>query len=122
MIRRSLKWIIPALLFMCVAMNAHKAQAQDVFINGNDLVKWMEAYERDNTEKEHPDFFLTGEFTGFVNGVYSVTSSQYLSFVGMPMGLACDVVSKFLKENPERWSEPAFVLVVDALKKTFPKK
>jgi hypothetical protein len=37
-------------------------------------------------------------------------------------GEAVSIVSKFLKDHPERWTEPAFLLVIDALEKAFPKK
>jgi hypothetical protein len=31
----------------------------------------------------------------------------------------CAIVSKYLKQHPERWNEPAFDLVIDALKQSF---
>ena len=39
MIRRTLKWIVPALLLMCVVMSAHEVKASKVFMDGNELVR-----------------------------------------------------------------------------------
>ncbi len=33
-----------------------------------------------------------------------------------------DAVAKYVNEHPERWSEPAASLVIDAIRKAYPKK
>jgi hypothetical protein len=122
MIRRNLKWIVPALLLMYVAMSAHEAQAQTAFTTGNQLVSRMQEYEKNDKEEGSSSYFNSGLFVGFVDGVHDATHSKYSLHRGVTVGQLCAVVSKYLKEHPERWSEPASLLVIDALEKAFPKK
>jgi hypothetical protein len=122
MIRRSLKWIMPALLLMCVAMSAQEAQAGGAFVTGNKLVKWMQANEEcDKNEKDCP-YFDSGMFIGYVTGVMDATHWMHSIPTGVMAGQLYAIVSKFLKEHPERWSEPGDSIVIDALKKAFPKR
>jgi hypothetical protein len=74
-------------------MSAHEAQAQTAFTTGNQLVSRMQEYEKNDKEEGSSSYFNSGLFVGFD-----------------------------LKEHPERWSEPASLLVIDALEKAFPKK
>jgi hypothetical protein len=116
---------MPALLFMCVAMSAHEAQAQGLFLEGNELAKFMRDWDKYQNGNDQFGMFATGTFGGYVLAV-SDTAEHLLKFFVTPEGATrrqlCAVVSKFLKEHPERWSEPAFLLVINALQEAFPKK
>ena len=122
MIHRSLKWIMPALLLMCVAMSAHEAQARTVFVTGNELVGWMRGYDiqkrGDCREVECRGYAVS--FLMYVVGVCDASFVEYPMPGGVTRDQLAEVVSKYLKENPKRWSNPAFILVTDALIEAFP--
>jgi hypothetical protein len=99
-------------------------EAQAYFLEGNELVKWMRGYDSMQTGActENECVANAFMFLGYVIGVHDATSFSYSKPAGIIRGQVVVVVSKFLKEHPERWSEPAFVLVIDALKETFPRQ
>ena len=121
MIRRSLKWIIPTLVLICVDISAREAQAQGVFVMGNDLVKWMEACKKCENFQSYIFAGQCMQFTGYVIGVHDANPLRYSLPEGVTQGRVCAIVSKFLKEHPEKCSAPAASLVIEALKKAFPK-
>ena len=92
------------------------------FIDGNELVAAMREYDKAVTSDSDTEYYEVGIYTGFVYGVYDVygSSNSICPSENVTRGQVGSVVSKFLKEFPERWDEPAFQLVVDALKKAFP--
>lgn len=98
-------------------------EAGDVFKSGHVLVKGM----RENDKcvmniKEDISWIDVGEYMGFIIGVHDATWSEYATPKNATIGQIIEVVSKYLKEHPERWSEPAYWLVRDALEEAFPKK
>ena len=122
MIRRSLKWIMPALLLMCVAMSAHEAQAGTFFVTGNELAGWMRGYDiqkrgdcREVACRGHATAFLM-----YVVGVYDASFVDYPLPAGVTRDQLAEVVSKYLKENPKKLGNPAFLLVIRAVEKAFP--
>ncbi len=96
------------------------------YVTGNNLVKYMRAYEKIHSSNaplsDYSDFHPSGMFVGYVAGVQDATNYYYSIPVGTPLSQLCAIVAKFLKEHPERWGESASELVFDALKKAFPKK
>ncbi len=124
MIHRRLKWIMPALLLMCVAMSAHEVQARTVFITGNELAGWMKGYDIQK-RGDCREVACRGHATSFVMYVVGVCDANLVDYP-IPGGVTRDqlagVVSQYLKENPKRWANPASMLVTEALKKAFPKK
>ena len=126
MLPKGLKWIVPTLLLICVAICAHEAQAY--FISGNELVEWMRGYEKTVrgecycSSSDAECLEGSASFVAYVCGVFDATSGRYSLPDGVARGQVAAVVSKFLNEHPEEWSAPAALLVIEALKKAFPKK
>ena len=62
--------------------------------------------------------FPPGVFTGYVTGVASATSDS----LWCPQDRVeyLDAVREYLEAHPERWSEPALPLILDALRYSFP--
>ena len=123
--RRSLKWIVPILVSLCVAMSAHEAQAY--FFDGNNLVEWMRAYDKmvgtscSSADPECIDDVRNAcTFLGYVMGVHDSSWYDYSVPEGVTVNQLAAVVSKYLKEHPERWSSSAYYLVKDALQRAFP--
>ena len=124
MISRGLKWILPILLLICIAMSAYEAQARTVFVTGVELVGWMKGYDiqkrGDCREVECRDH--AASFRMYVVGICDASFVEYPMPGGVTRDQLAEVVSKYLKENPERWGNPATFLVDKALRKAFPKK
>jgi hypothetical protein len=63
-----------------------------------------------------------GVYPGYVSGVHDVYQGRGLicGSENVSIKQAAAIVAKYLKNNPERWNEPAYFLVSDALLKAFP--
>jgi hypothetical protein len=86
------------------------------------LVELMREYDRYEAGVNDVNGFECGIYFAYIIGVYDVTNILYDPPNTATKGQIIAVVSKFLKKNPERWSEPASLLVVEALQKAFPLK
>jgi hypothetical protein len=111
--------IVFFVIFIFVSLPVHAG-----VITGNGLIEWMREHEKPSSD---PSRNWTGEgmFMGYAVAV--ADASQRNKLVCLPTGLTTigqisAVAAKFLNDNLERWSEPAYVLVVDALKTAFPCK
>jgi nucleoside diphosphate kinase len=91
------------------------------FLDGNDLVSNMREYERAGRSDPNTDYMVATEFRGYVIGVYDTLelTNSVCSRSAAKRQIGA-VVTKYLNDNPARWSEPAAMLVADALKSTFP--
>ena len=122
MISRGLKWILPILLLICIAMSAYEAQARTVFVTGVELVGWMKGYDiqkrGDCREVECRDH--AASFRMYVVGICDASFVDYPMPGGVTRDQLAEVVSKYLKQNPKKWGNPAFLLVIRALEKAFP--
>jgi len=101
-------------LFICSDSSAF-------FESGNELVQKLREYEKGDKDPTI-DLQESAYYMGFVMGVYDATTYAYNSPAGTTKGQIWAIVGKYLKENPEKWSEPAADLVRNALRKAFPKR
>ena len=92
------------------------------FYNGNDLVKDMQEYEKVGRGDKNTNCVSDGMYMGYITGVYDATHGSYDAPEGLIVKQLCSIVAKYLNEHPERWSEPAASLVIDAIRKAYPKK
>lgn len=88
------------------------------FTDGNELYKWMQAYEDKNGSS-----FNAGLFGGYIAGVVD-TGNNYMfcTTPGVSRGQNSAIVAKYLRNNPEKWNMSAASLVVEAMKESFPCK
>jgi len=90
-------------------------------IDGKKLATDIQEFEK--AERKDPDANYQQAFfyIGYVAGVYDLSDDFYY-YPGKPtIKDLCSIVAKHLKDNPEKWSMPADLLVIEALKKAFPK-
>jgi len=82
----------------------------------------MKEYDKAEISSKDTSYYEVGNYAGFIYGVYDAYELNDLTCPGdgVTKGQVLAVVAKFLKANPERWNEPAFYLVKDALKGAFP--
>ena len=104
------------LIAFIIAVNANSVFAG--FTNGNELYRWLEESENSSGSP-----FESGLFSGYVAGVVDTGDGiLFCTTSGVTRGQNSAVVAKYLKNNPEKWSQPADTLVIDAMKQAFPCK
>lgn len=104
---------VAALLGGLLCLGAHAE-----FIDGTELNRWSEAYERQlqglQSAKDGRDIMM---FMGYVMGVWDSTLGGR-DFLCTPDDLASmqiyQVVAKHVREHPEKWSLPADYLIREA--------
>jgi len=117
------KWFVSLFLLM-VLVPVH-GQAQAGFVDGNEFIQVMRAYEQSEREgggKNSEVTFGEGYYLGYVTGVREASAFLFDIPSGVTAGQLAHVVAKYLKEHPKRWAEPALVLVIDAIREAFPQK
>jgi hypothetical protein len=87
------------------------------FVSGNKLVELMKEHDRND-----PQAIEAGEYGVYILGVYDATRLLYNIPENTTIGQIGAVVSKYLKDHPEKWGEPASDLIIKALQEAFPLK
>jgi hypothetical protein len=114
------KSILGLVVLLVLVFMQGQAEAQ---ITGNKLVEDMRAFEKENVNVTILEYMLSGRYQGYVAGVSDATADILWQLKkNVNMGQIIAIVSKYIKNHPERWNEPAVVLVIDALKEVFPIK
>ncbi|MGB8658567.1 MAG: Rap1a/Tai family immunity protein [Candidatus Zixiibacteriota bacterium] len=113
-------WI--SVLFVLVVLAFTQTQAGIFFWTGNKLVELMTEYDKANANASDANYAKAMIYGAYIIGVCDATRWLYDIPDHATQGQVVAVVAKFFKENPERWSEPAADLVIDALQKAFPLK
>lgn len=81
---------------------------------GNDLIEWG----KDNPKGSR---FIDGVYMGYISGIADFSNGiLFCAPNGATNGQNVAIVTKFLKNNPERWTEQAATLVVAALSAAYP--
>ena len=83
--------------------------------SGEDLVDWMQEHEKYARGDQFFNELKAGLYAGYIMGV----SQGMATFLNIPPGVKnaqiFTVVTEYLKSNPEKWHEPAWLLVFLAL-------
>ena len=104
---------------LVVMMFAQAAAA----MTGNELKNWMNEAEAFKEGRPGASGYKAGRYDGYVMGVANTfNGSAWCSRSGVTIGQMLDVVSKYLRDTPEKLDEDASVLILDALGKAFPCK
>ena len=111
-----MKRLLGIVLFTVFVLSCHSAFA----MTGNDLSEGMKAYLKADKDYTNADYFLAGNYLGYVQGVAEATASDYSFPSDVTPDKLCHVVANFLEKHPERWNEPASNLVRNALRGSFP--
>jgi hypothetical protein len=91
-------------------------------INGSKLIAVMHEYEKAEKKDPAADYQQAQFFIGYVTGVYDASDDVYFYPAKPTIEQICSIVSKHLKEHPDKLGGPADLLIIDALRKAFPKK
>ena len=98
-------------------------QAQSM-LAGNNLVDYMNEDEKFTANLPNAHIWKSGRYSGFVLGISDAYESAGVICFSSSVtnGQIYAVVSKFLKDNPDKWNYSAADLVVHSLKASFPCK
>lgn len=118
------KWFVS--LFLLVVLVSVNGQAKAEMISGNMLVEKMRDYEKiqqgERDEKLIGGMFYIGFVTGVVDALHWMPPFSFELPDGATTGQLADVVAKYLKEHPEKRTEPGAWLVIQAVMTAFPQK
>lgn len=114
------KFILIAMLVLLPT----QAQAKVAFIDGNNLVKQMRENDNSVVRSPNTDYSEVRAFQGFTAGVFDTLSAldMICPSTSITGGQVSAIVTKYLKDNPEKWNEAAINLVHSALMNAFPCK
>jgi hypothetical protein len=116
--RKRLSFVfVLAAMVLCFSWDA-KAQ----LIEGNKLIAVMREYEKAEKKDPAADHQQAQFFIGYVTGVYDASDDVYFYPAKPTIEQICSIVSKHLKEHADKLGGPADLLIIDALRKAFPKK
>ena len=91
------------------------------FKTGNDLVSWMQEYEKAISGNTY-DSYDAGSYTAFLFATN--TGLEHNGEICKPKGLKAKqlfaVVKNYLNDHPEKWTEPGYDLARNALMDAFP--
>jgi hypothetical protein len=82
----------------------------------------MEEFDKADSHATDFSWYETAYFMGFVMGVYDSHENEFRVNEPVNVRKVTIIVSKYLKEHPEEWNQPAYVLVLNALRSAFPRK
>ncbi|MDY0282351.1 MAG: Rap1a/Tai family immunity protein [Salinivirgaceae bacterium] len=108
------------MLILCLLLVSSNSYAY--FQDGNDLVGDMREWKNANNKSPNTNYTAATGYSSYVRAIYDVLELNKIICTSnnTTVGQVNAVVAKFLDANPERWSEPAYFLVSDALKPVFP--
>jgi len=106
-----------AAMVLCSSWNS---SAQ--IIDGNKLVADMHEFEKAEKHDPAANYQQAYFFIGYVTGVYDSSDDFYFYPAHPTIEQICSIVAKYLKDNPDKWSGSADLIIIDALRKAFPKK
>lgn len=115
------RWLLALLL--CIACPGSNAEGPTKgFVAGSELVIWMREHEALLAHRPTAELVSAGFYQGYVLGVYDDLSLQGMMCVpiGTSVAQMTAVVTKYLRTNPEKWSQSANLLVVSAFAQAFP--
>jgi len=91
-------------------------------IDGNKLVADMREFEKAESKDSTANYQQAYFFIGYVTGVYDSSDDVYFYPAKPTIAQICSIVSKYLKDNPDKLSRSADLIIIDALRQAFPKK
>jgi hypothetical protein len=128
-IMKTAKWILVLFILMVLASQTQAWAAEGSFhyrYSGNDLVRFMREWEGHEAGASGVDLSQTSAYIGYILGVCDGFGFGRSGIIDVPVDATgrqiVAVVTKYLKDHPERWNTSAASLVIEALKEAFPLK
>ena len=109
--------IIFTTMVLCTPWNS-SAQIIDLDKLLADMSEFEKAESKDPAANYQQAYF----FIGYVTGVYDSSDDVYFYPAKPTIAQVCSIVIKYLKDNQGKLSGPADLIIIDALRKAFPKK
>lgn len=111
--------IVPLLFVIILVFTPQHSMAR--FHTGEELVKEMREYEKvvnGSSDANLPDAIF---FLAYIIGVRDATCFSYAAIPDeFDNGKIAIIVSKYFKNHPEKWHQPACYTIIQALQEAFP--
>jgi hypothetical protein len=91
-------------------------------IDGDKLLADMHEFEKMESKDSTANYQQAYFFIGYVTGVYDSSDDVYFYPAKPTIAEVCSIVTKYLKDNQDKLSGPADLIIIDALRKAFRKK
>jgi hypothetical protein len=117
------QWLTILTVFLSLASSRVLSPAESPgYLTGNTLVEDMREFDKSKANPKAIDvsWDAVGYYDGYISGVADATHSLYNVPSGVTYGQLSAIVSKYLKNHPEKWNKPAVDLVIFALQEAFP--
>ncbi len=85
-----------------------------------DFVECSVSYEKE--QKTELDYINRAYYIGFIDGLNGFNGDLYCTTDNVKMGQLYAIVRKYIKNNPEKWNEGKYLLVLKPLREAFPCK
>jgi hypothetical protein len=110
-------------IIVAIFLASFSCSSMASFYNGNKLKDSIDSYDRvSNNKVIEGDYANAARGMGYIVGV--ADTLDYLSITCTPNGASVGqivaIVSKYIKDNPDKWMESANHLVGVSLQKSFP--
>ncbi|MCG6533887.1 MAG: hypothetical protein L7F78_04190 [Syntrophales bacterium LBB04] len=118
-------WITALFILMILALAQTQSLASGTayYLSGYKLVELMRADEKvDTGSATGADTYESGRYCGYILGVCDAMARAYDAPNNANVGQIVAVVTKYVRDHPEKWNEPAADLVIKALQEAFPLK
>lgn len=115
------KCFVTAVIILFLILSSTPA-ISSFFYSGKDLMVLLREDEKATKGDATADILKAHEYGAYILGVYEATTSKYKVPQGTTRGQVIQIVSQYLKKNPDALSKPAAQLIQEALKQAFPLK
>ena len=114
--------VFALVILSCFSLASAAQKPERGFMEGHELVKWMRVHEALLERRPVENLLEAGLYQGYVLGVYDSLKLEGLMCTPdrVSVGQVMALVTKYLKSNPAKWSQPANLLVLEALANAFP--
>lgn len=102
------------LIFSTSVLFATASAAAPAEHDGEWLNRYLAAWDAPATERSHEDFMLGMTVAGYVNGVWDSLATEGTLCGTINVAQMTKLVLNYTNAHPERWREPAVLLVRDA--------
>ena len=110
--------IVTAFVFAATSVGYAQWGTANILVDGWKACQKIDAGDKDVGATE---FLQAGTYAGYVMGFLHGTMDGYKIPIGATPKQLLAVVGKYLGAHPEKWSEPPYKIVYEALFKAFPK-
>jgi len=110
--------IVTTFVFAAISVGHAEWGTAEILLDGWKAFQKLEANDKDVSPSE---YLLAGAYAGYIMVFLHGTMNTYKIPAGETPKQVFEVVGKYLDGHQDKWSEPPYKIVREALSKAFPK-